>query len=62
MGTTTVVDVLIAHGWPDTIAAKVRVHLATGADHVTLLQPISAEFGPGIDQLAQIAPAVADLS
>jgi alkanesulfonate monooxygenase SsuD/methylene tetrahydromethanopterin reductase-like flavin-dependent oxidoreductase (luciferase family) len=33
---------------PDTIAAKVRAHLAAGADHVTLLQPIGTELAPGI--------------
>jgi probable F420-dependent oxidoreductase len=56
-----VVDALVAHGGPDTIAAKVRAHLAVGADHVTLLPPVGTEFAPGIDQLAQIAPALADL-
>jgi probable F420-dependent oxidoreductase len=56
-----VVDALVAHGGPDTIAAKVRAHLAAGADHVTLLLPIGTEFAPGIDQLAQVAPALADL-
>ncbi|OXM64148.1 TIGR03620 family F420-dependent LLM class oxidoreductase [Amycolatopsis vastitatis] len=57
-----VVDALVAHGGPDTIAAKVRAHLAAGADHVTLLLPIGTEFGPGIDQLTQVAPALADLT
>jgi probable F420-dependent oxidoreductase len=56
-----VVDALVAHGGPDTIAAKVRAHLAVGADHVTLLPPVGTEFAPGIDQLIQIAPALADL-
>jgi alkanesulfonate monooxygenase SsuD/methylene tetrahydromethanopterin reductase-like flavin-dependent oxidoreductase (luciferase family) len=56
-----VVDGLVAHGGPDTVAAKVRAHLAAGADHVTLLQPIGTEFAPGIDRWAQIAPALADL-
>jgi alkanesulfonate monooxygenase SsuD/methylene tetrahydromethanopterin reductase-like flavin-dependent oxidoreductase (luciferase family) len=48
-------------GGPDTIAAKVRAHLAAGADHVTLLLPIGTEFAAGIDQLAQIAPVLAGL-
>jgi probable F420-dependent oxidoreductase len=55
------VDALIAHGGPDTIAAQVHAHLAAGADHVTLLQPIGTEFAPGIDQWARIAPALADI-
>lgn len=57
----TVADALVAHGGPDTIAAKVRAHLAAGADHVTLLQPIGTEFAPGIEQWERIAPALADL-
>jgi len=56
-----VVDALVAHGEPDTIAAKVRAHLAAGADHVTLLLPIGTELAAGVDQLAQVAPALADL-
>lgn len=56
------VDALVAHGGPNTIAAKVRAHLAAGADHVTLLQPIGTEFAPGIDHWTRIAPALADLS
>ena len=56
-----VVDALVAHGGPDAIAAKVRAHLAAGADHVTLLLPIGTEFTPGIDALAQVAPALTDL-
>jgi probable F420-dependent oxidoreductase len=53
-----VVDALVAHGGPETIAAKVRAHLAAGADHVTLLLPVGTEFAPGIAQLAQVAPAL----
>jgi len=57
-----VVDALVAHGGPDTIAAKVRAHLAAGADHVTLLLPIGTEFASGIDQLTSVAPALAGLA
>jgi probable F420-dependent oxidoreductase len=57
-----VVDALVAHGGPDAVAAKVRAHLAAGADHVTLLLPVGTEFTPGIDQLARAAPALADLA
>ncbi len=56
------VDALIAHGGPDTIAAKVHVHLAAGADHVTLLLPFGTEFTPGIHQLTLAAPALAELT
>lgn len=57
-----VVDALVAHGGPDTIAAKTHEHLAAGADHVTLLPPVGTEFAPGIDQLIQVAPALADVA
>jgi probable F420-dependent oxidoreductase len=53
-----VVDALVAHCGPDDIAAKVRAHLAAGADHVTLLLPIGTEFEAGIDQLVTTADAV----
>lgn len=53
-----VVDALVAHGGPDTVATKVDAHLAAGADHVTLLLPIGTEFTSGIDQLVRIAPAL----
>jgi probable F420-dependent oxidoreductase len=55
------VDALVAHGDSATIAAKVHEHLAAGADHVTLLLPIGSEFGAGIGQLEQLAPALAEL-
>ncbi|WP_051183347.1 hypothetical protein [Nocardia vinacea] len=53
-----VVDALVAHGTPDSIAEKVHAHLAAGADHVTLLLPIGTEFAPGIDRLVHLAPAM----
>ncbi|MQY23933.1 TIGR03620 family F420-dependent LLM class oxidoreductase [Nocardia macrotermitis] len=53
-----VVDALVAHGTPDSIAGKIREHLAAGADHVTLLQPIGTEFASGIDGYVNIAPAL----
>ncbi|WP_067884571.1 TIGR03620 family F420-dependent LLM class oxidoreductase [Nocardia vaccinii] len=57
-----VVDALVAHGTPDSIAEKVREHLAAGADHVTLLQPIGTEFASGIDGYVKIAPALTGLA
>ncbi len=55
------IDRLVAHGSADAVAEQVRAHLAAGADHVTLLAPIGTEFATGIDQLASVAPAFADL-
>jgi probable F420-dependent oxidoreductase len=53
------VDAIVAHGDSAAIAVKVHEHLAAGADHVTLLLPIGGEFACGIDQLEQLAPALA---
>ncbi len=55
------VDAIVAHGDSAAIAAKVREHLRAGADHVTLLLPMGGEFSAGIDQLEQLAPALAEL-
>jgi probable F420-dependent oxidoreductase len=54
------VDAIVAHGDPGAIAVKVREHLLAGADHVTLLPPIGAEFAAGIDELEQVAPALTE--
>jgi alkanesulfonate monooxygenase SsuD/methylene tetrahydromethanopterin reductase-like flavin-dependent oxidoreductase (luciferase family) len=56
------VDALVAHGDPVTVAAKVGEHLGAGADHVTLLPPIGGEFADGVDQLEQLAPALVELA
>jgi probable F420-dependent oxidoreductase len=53
------VDAIVAHGDPAAIAAKVREHLAAGADHVTLMPQIGSDFAVGVDQLEQLAPALA---
>jgi probable F420-dependent oxidoreductase len=55
------VDAIVAHGDSTAVAVKVREHLLAGADHVTLLLPIGGEFSAGIDQLGQLAPALAEL-
>ena len=52
---------LVAHDGPDAVAAQVGVHLAAGADHVVLLQPIGADFAAAIEGWARIAPALVDL-
>jgi alkanesulfonate monooxygenase SsuD/methylene tetrahydromethanopterin reductase-like flavin-dependent oxidoreductase (luciferase family) len=54
------VDAVVAHGDPATIAAKVHEHLLAGADHVTLLLPIDTEFATGVAKLQQLAPVLAD--
>ena len=56
------VDAIVGHGDPAAIAAKVREHLAAGADHVILMLPIGGEFSVGVDQLEQLAPALAEVS
>lgn len=52
------VNALVAHGDPAGVAAKAGEHLAAGADHVVLLAPIGGEFGAGIDQFEELAPAL----
>lgn len=59
--TDRTLDALVAHGGPDAVAAAVRAHLAAGADHVTLQQPIGTDFGTGIDNLVRLAPALAEV-
>jgi probable F420-dependent oxidoreductase len=50
------VDALVGYGDAAAIAAKVREHLAAGADHV-LVMP-TADFADGVDQLEQLAPTL----
>ena len=56
------VDALIAHGDPAAIATKAREHLAAGADHVTILLAPGTEFATGVDRLAQLAPALTEVT
>jgi probable F420-dependent oxidoreductase len=44
------------------ITAKVREHIAAGADHVIAALPIGADFSAGVDHLEQLAPALAGVS
>ena len=56
-GSDRLVDALVAWGDEEAIAARVREHLAAGADHVPV-QPI----GPDpVDSLRRLAPALLDL-
>jgi hypothetical protein len=43
------------------VMATVREHVAAGADHVLLGQPIGTDFTAGVDHLEQLAPALAEL-
>jgi probable F420-dependent oxidoreductase len=55
------VDAIVAHGSPDSIAASVAAHLAAGADHVILMPSLAddSDLAAGVTQLEQLAPAVA---
>jgi probable F420-dependent oxidoreductase len=54
------VDAIVAHGDPGSIAAAVRAHLEAGADHVILLSPLAADTDllTGVQHLELLAPAV----
>src|SRR5450755_4706277 len=52
----------IEQGDASAIMATVREHLAAGADHVLLGQPIGTDFTAGVDHLEQLAPALAELA
>ena len=53
------VDALVPHG--DAIPAKVREHLAAGADHVVIM-PNVTDYETGIAQLERIAPDVVSIA
>jgi probable F420-dependent oxidoreductase len=55
------VDAIVGYGDAARIAAKVREHLAAGADHV-MVMPTGTDFAGGVDQLEQLAPALAELN
>jgi alkanesulfonate monooxygenase SsuD/methylene tetrahydromethanopterin reductase-like flavin-dependent oxidoreductase (luciferase family) len=52
-----IADAIVAHGGPDAIAAKVREHLAAGADHVLLMPPTTDDFTADVAVLERLAPA-----
>ncbi|MGQ4512403.1 TIGR03620 family F420-dependent LLM class oxidoreductase [Streptomyces sp. DW26H14] len=56
------VDAIVAHGTPEAVAAKVREHLAAGADHVILMPSLNSDFLPCLERLEQLAPAVAAIA
>jgi probable F420-dependent oxidoreductase len=55
------VDALVGYADAAAIAAKVREHLAAGADHVMIL-PTVTEFADDVDQLEQLAPTLAGVT
>jgi probable F420-dependent oxidoreductase len=56
------VDAIVAYGDPAAIAAKVREHVAAGADHVTVMPQTGGDFTGGVDQLEQLAPALVEVA
>jgi probable F420-dependent oxidoreductase len=56
----SLVDAMVAHGDPDSVAETVRAHLAAGADHVTFLVD-GSDFEAAMNQLETVAPALTDL-
>ena len=55
------VDGIVGHGDAAAITAKVREHLAAGADHV-MVMVTGNDFADGVDQLEQLAPALAGIT
>jgi probable F420-dependent oxidoreductase len=51
------VDGIVGHGDAAAIAAKVREHLAAGADHVVIMST-GNDVADGVDQLEQLAPTL----
>jgi probable F420-dependent oxidoreductase len=54
-------DAIVGYGSPAAIAAKVCEHTAAGADHVTLMITAN-DFTAGLEQLEELAPALAEVS
>ena len=52
------VDALVAHGDPDSIASLATAHRDAGADHVMLLPSGTTDLMTGIEQLEHLAPTM----
>ena len=52
-----IAEAIVAYGGPAAIAAKVREHLAAGADHVLLMPPTTDDFTADVAVLERLAPA-----
>jgi probable F420-dependent oxidoreductase len=59
-GSDRLVDALIAHGDPDTVARRVTEHLDAGADHVAI-QAYADDAGAALAQLERLAPVLLEL-
>lgn len=56
-GSDRLVDAIVAWGPVEAVAARVREHLDSGADHVAI-QPLEPDGGLGLDQLRRLAPGL----
>ncbi|WP_280270773.1 TIGR03620 family F420-dependent LLM class oxidoreductase [Nocardia wallacei] len=56
----TVIDAIMSHGDESAIAARLREHLAAGADHI-LINPVAPDLSTTVDILERLAPAVLHL-
>ena len=52
------VDAIVAHGTPETIATTLHTHLAAGADHVVMLPQPAPDLPTGTATLVRLAPTV----
>jgi alkanesulfonate monooxygenase SsuD/methylene tetrahydromethanopterin reductase-like flavin-dependent oxidoreductase (luciferase family) len=52
------VNALVAHGDPDSIATLAAAHRDAGADHVILLPSGAADLMTGVEQLEHLAPTM----
>lgn len=57
-GDDRLVDAVVAHGAPEEVAARVRDHLAAGADHVALMPPLGTDPATALQRMEELAPAV----
>ncbi|OUC98402.1 LLM class F420-dependent oxidoreductase [Streptosporangium minutum] len=56
-GSDRLVDAIVAWGDTETVARRIGAHLDAGADHVAV-QPLPTDLRGGVDQLAELAPAL----
>lgn len=62
MGLSLAEDDVVAQDDSSGMAAKVREHLAAGADHVALLLPVGGDFAAGVRELEELGPALGQLA
>lgn len=61
-GSDSLIDAVVAWGDEDAIAARVREHLAAGADHVCVQVVTGDDEDPALEDLARLAPALLELT